>query len=102
MEHIFDKEFYGSGLREISSSGLVKCADSSIMSGPGWALKLILGATKYRFQVNPRATGVSGRTRRAGVVVNITPLVISGTKHRRETGQAAIESSQHKLSNACL
>ena len=30
------------------------------------------------------------------------PLVISGTKCRRETGQAAIESFQYDLSNACL
>ena len=30
------------------------------------------------------------------------PLVISRTKHRRETGQAAIESSQQELSNVFL
>ena len=41
--------------------------------------------------INPRTAGVSGRTRRAGGL-NITPLVISGTKRRRETRRRRLKA----------
>ena len=53
--------------------------------------------------VNPRAAGVSVRTRRAGGYKYYpSPQVIFRTKRRRETGTGDDRSSQHKLFNACL
>ena len=60
-----------------------------------------LSHTYLSSDVNPRAAGVSGLTRRAGgwgkYYLPPPPLVISGTKHRRETGQAAIEALNKNL-----
>ena len=57
----------------------------------------MLGGLHYEFK--PRPAGVASRTRIAGGVIFTPPPVICGTKGRRGTREAAIESSRQDDSN---